>query len=210
MQRAAIAILLMLGAGSAQAQLAGNCAAMSASQVGGGSGIAPIAPEMATLGHQLGAPAGVLAEALDESMSVEQVLFRIRLAGCDNVASVTPAPSPGTMPALQPGTTLPAGTVIDPTAASVPGTMPSAADPAAYKPRTEFDNSPWRFDMNQNGKRMTADEFTAWMQSKGVRVAKGAPGAAVVVPAAAVLPGAIVPVAAPEPTDATVTDPDLD
>jgi hypothetical protein len=38
--------------------------------------------------------------------------------------------------------------------------------------------------MSQNGKRMTADEFDAWMKSRGVRVAKGA------VPAAA-------PVAAP-------------
>ena len=42
----------------------------------------------------------------------------------------------------------------------------SSTDPAAYKPKTEFDNTPWRFDMNQNGKRMTADEFTAWMKAK--------------------------------------------
>ena len=50
---------------------------------------------------------------------------------------------------------------------------PSAAgsDPAAYKPQTAFDNTPWRFNMTQNGKRMTADEFDAWMKSRGVRVA---------------------------------------
>ncbi|SFK83583.1 hypothetical protein [Lysobacter sp. cf310] len=49
------------------------------------------------------------------------------------------------------------------------------AAPAAYKPKTRYDNTPWRFNMEQNGKRMTADEFDAWMKAKGVRVAKGAP-----------------------------------
>ena len=47
-------------------------------------------------------------------------------------------------------------------------------DPATYKPRTQFDNTPWRFNMSQNGKNMTADEFSAWMKSRGVRVARGA------------------------------------
>jgi hypothetical protein len=59
-----------------------------------------------------------------------------------------------------------------------------ANDPAAYKPKTQFDNSPWRFDMNQNGKRMTADEFDAWMKSRGVRVVKAKPAAAVPAPTA--------------------------
>lgn len=52
------------------------------------------------------------------------------------------------------------------------------ADPATYKPQTEHDNTPWRFDMSQDGKRMTADEFDAWMKARGVRVAKGAPAPA--------------------------------
>lgn len=68
-----------------------------------------------------------------------------------------------------------------------------ANDPAGYKPKTQFDNSPWRFDMNQNGKRMTADEFDAWMKSRGVRVVKAkpavaapaAPGEAIAAPAGA-------------------------
>jgi hypothetical protein len=39
--------------------------------------------------------------------------------------------------------------------------------------------------MSQNGKRMTAVEFDAWMKAKGIRVAKGRPAAAgVAVPAA--------------------------
>lgn len=61
--------------------------------------------------------------------------------------------------------------------ASAPTPAPGNAgvDPNAYVPKTQFDNTPWRFDMNQNGKRMTAEEFDAWMKAKGIRVAKGKP-----------------------------------
>jgi hypothetical protein len=44
-----------------------------------------------------------------------------------------------------------------------------------YVKKTEFDNSPWRFNMSQEGRRMTAEEFDAWMKSKGIHVAKGHP-----------------------------------
>ncbi|ADV28108.1 hypothetical protein Psesu_2274 [Pseudoxanthomonas suwonensis 11-1] len=63
------------------------------------------------------------------------------------------------------------------------GCTPAPADATAYKPATEHDNTPWRFDMSQGGKRMTADEFDAWMKARGVRVARGAPA-----PAAAAAP----------------------
>jgi len=57
----------------------------------------------------------------------------------------------------------------------------SAATPlpsnGAYVPKTKDDNTPWRFDMNQNGKRMTSVEFDAWMKAKGIRVATGKQGA---------------------------------
>ena len=68
----------------------------------------------------------------------------------------------------------------------------------AYKPLTKDDNTPWRFDMSQNGRRMTADEFDAWMKAKGVRVAKGAGAAATPAPA----PAPVVPPSstAPEST----------
>jgi len=49
----------------------------------------------------------------------------------------------------------------------------AASAPGAYVPLTKDDNTPWRFNMNQNGRNMTADEFEAWMKSKGVHVAKG-------------------------------------
>ena len=32
-----------------------------------------------------------------------------------------------------------------------------------------------RFDMQQNGRSMTAEQFDAWMKARGIRVAKGAP-----------------------------------
>lgn len=118
--------------------------------------LSSVAPELRTNKVQLGAPSGVLAHAYDESQSVERVLLRLRLQACGDMAVSTPA----------------AG-AVDPN------------DPAAYKPKTEFDNTPWRFDMSQNGKRMTAEEFDAWMKSRGVRVARGpAPAPAAAVPAA--------------------------
>jgi hypothetical protein len=107
--------------------------------------IAPIASELALAQAPLGAPTGVLSQSEDPSQSVDQVLLRIRIESCQNVANIAPA-----------------------TGAIGPD------DPAAYKPRTQFDNTPWRFNMSQNGKNMTADEFSAWMASKGVHVARGA------------------------------------
>lgn len=32
-----------------------------------------------------------------------------------------------------------------------------------------------RFDMQQDGRSMTAEEFDAWMKARGIRVAKGVP-----------------------------------
>ena len=43
-----------------------------------------------------------------------------------------------------------------------------------YQPKPG-DASAWRFNMTQNGKRMTADEFDAWMKARGVRVVQGPP-----------------------------------
>lgn len=121
-----------------------------------------LSPELAAPSYMLGAQGGVLAHAYDESQTVDEVLLRLRIEACRNIASAAPAP-----------------TVIDPN------------DPSVYKAKTEFDNTPWRFDMNQNGKRMTADEFDAWMKSRGVRVARGAAPVAAPAAAAAIEPGAV-------------------
>ncbi|MDQ3286924.1 MAG: hypothetical protein M3Q42_01450 [Pseudomonadota bacterium] len=197
MRPAAIALAMMLLAGTAHAQGVPACSALGSPPVlaAQSTSPAPLSAEMASPTQQLGAPAGVLAQALDETMSVDQVLYRIRLSACSNLASAMPVPSPGGLPAA-PVPALP----VSPAAT----TLPDPTDPAVYKPKTEFDNTPWRFDMNQNGKRMTADEFTAWMEAKGVRVVK--PRATV---AAAPAPAAVAddqapmsePVAAPEPAD---------
>jgi hypothetical protein len=89
--------------------------------------------------------------------------------------------------ARRPAVAAPAATTV----AARPAAQPAAAAPAsssgsqgAYVPKTQHDNTPWRFDMNQNGRRMTAEEFDAWMKAKGIRVATGKPGAATT-PAAA-------------------------
>lgn len=52
---------------------------------------------------------------------------------------------------------------------------PAIVDAATYQPKTEHDNTPYRFNMEQDGKRMSADEFDAWMKARGVRVATGKP-----------------------------------
>ncbi|QIL19252.1 septal ring lytic transglycosylase RlpA family protein [Thermomonas sp. HDW16] len=43
-------------------------------------------------------------------------------------------------------------------------------------PAKQAADTRYRFDMHQNGKVMSADEFDAWMQSRRVRVATGKPG----------------------------------
>ncbi len=139
--------------------------------------LAPIASELALADSPLGAPSGVLSQTWDPSQSVDQVLLRIRIDSCQNMANIAPATG-----------------VVNPD------------DPAAYKPRTQFDNTPWRFNMSQNGKNMTADEFSAWMQSKGVHVARGAAPAPVVQPAAATTAAQAEP-AAQSPAPDPVTHP---
>ena len=139
--------------------------------------LAPIASELVLADTPLGAPSGVLSQGTDASQSLDQVLLRIRIESCRNVANI--APLPGT---VEPG------------------------NPAAYKPRTQFDNTPWRFNMSQNGRNMTADEFSAWMESKGVHVARGA-GAPAVQPAAPSVAPSTTPATQPAPATSTPNPP---
>jgi hypothetical protein len=69
--------------------------------------------------------------------------------------------------------------------AEAPKEETASLNPNEYKPKTQYDNTPYRFNMQQNGKKMSAEEFDAWMKSRGIRVAKGAPAAAGAAPAAA-------------------------
>jgi rare lipoprotein A len=69
-------------------------------------------------------------------------------------------------------------------------------------------NTDWRFDMRQDGRTMSADEFDAWMLSRRARVATGKPGTPVVRPvettAAPAIPAA-APVIAAELASAPAT-----
>jgi len=40
------------------------------------------------------------------------------------------------------------------------------------------DPQDYRFHMSQDGRRMSADEFEAWMKARGIRIATGKPGQA--------------------------------
>jgi rare lipoprotein A len=72
----------------------------------------------------------------------------------------------------------------------------ASSAPGAYVPLTKDDNTPWRFDMQQNGRQMTSAEFDTWMKAKGIRVATGKPGTnAAAVPASTA--GGAAGVAAP-------------
>ena len=51
---------------------------------------------------------------------------------------------------------------------------PAKAEPAAETRLADPSN---RFNMTQDGKKMTADDFDKWMKKNGYRVATGAPGA---------------------------------
>ena len=53
---------------------------------------------------------------------------------------------------------------------------------ANYVPKTQYDNTPYRFNMDK-GKKFTAAEFDAWMKSRGVRVVQDRPAAAGAAPA---------------------------
>lgn len=58
-------------------------------------------------------------------------------------------------------------------AGSANTTKPAAVAAVAAKPASDLD---WRFDMRQDGKAMTADEFDAWMKARRARVATGKAG----------------------------------
>ncbi|MHB8911768.1 MAG: septal ring lytic transglycosylase RlpA family protein [Lysobacter sp.] len=100
-------------------------------------------------------------------------------AGNAGVEGLTPAraaamtPAPGTIAATVPSATTPAS------AASPPG-------------------NDYRFDMRQDGKAMSADEFEAWMKARQVRVATGKPGK-LAVRGRAAGPAAAAAVTAPPP-----------
>lgn len=153
-----IAMFVLAAIGLPSTALAADCASLGSrmAQPVQATVLAPVSAELSAPGYRLGRGGGVLADAWDEAYALDQVLLRMQMEGCAVAAAIPVAP-----------------VSADPN------------DPATYQPQTEFDNSPWRFDMSQNGRMMTADEFDEWMKARGVRVARGAPK-----PAAEELPAA--------------------
>jgi hypothetical protein len=151
MRIAFFAALLFLPGFAHAEMIAGGCPTAAPISPGNTLSLAPVASELTPAYPNLGATGAVLSQAYDASQSVEQVLLRLRLASCGNVANAMRPASPGEV---------------------------NPNDPAAYKPQTQWDNTPWRFNMTQNGKHMTADEFDAWMKARGVRVVGRKPDAA--------------------------------
>lgn len=102
-----------------------------------------------------------------------------RSSTLDSLLSTLPISSAGAFE-LPPGVRIATG---KPTRLGVTATAPQASSgapvqpDAAEAPATAAQD--WRFDMHQNGRTMTADEFDRWMQSRQVTVATGAATTAV-------------------------------
>jgi len=67
---------------------------------------------------------------------------------------------------------------------------PGAAAPGQAPARAEVvvrstDPQDYRFHMEQDGRKMSADEFDAWMKARGIRIATGAPAQGAAAPAKA-------------------------
>jgi len=74
--------------------------------------------------------------------------------------------------------------------------VPQVVVPVTATPAPVPANTDWRFDMRQDGRTMSADEFDAWMLSRRARVATGKPGAPAVRPLETTTPPSL-PTAAP-------------
>lgn len=66
-----------------------------------------------------------------------------------------------------------------------------------YQKQTEFDNTPYRYNMKP-GQKMSAADFDAWMKSRGIRIVGAAPAADAV--ATEVAATSSEPAAAPDAT----------
>lgn len=76
---------------------------------------------------------------------------------------------------------------------------PVAVAPPVAAPQASPDAGAARFDMHQDGRTMTADEFDAWLRSRQIRIATGKPGTPAAAPPAPAAPVAVAaaPVSAP-------------
>lgn len=123
--------------------------------------------------------------------------YRERGTARVEVRAVLPDGSDG--PVLAKAPTPREASAIDRLVGQLPAALSDAgpARPAAPPPAAAaVEETRYRFDMRQDGKVMSADEFDAWMRSRRVRVATGKPGVPDVPPPT---PAAAVQAAAPPP-----------
>ena len=132
------------------------------------------------------------------------------------LASVAAPANPATVPAVAAPLPTAPGTAMDKLVDALPIASAQAAEhvPSPAVPPAAAASQPvnrdYRFDMRQDGRTMSADEFDAWMQSRRVRVATGrvgkpdpAPAAIAAVGVAKPLPPAVA--APPQPVAAVAT-----
>ena len=89
--------------------------------------------------------------------------------------------------------------------ASAPGDGGQPTAPSPPAPATAG-ASDYRFDMRQDGKAMSADEFDAWMKTRRVRVATGKPALVAARPQVSRTPAALAAVVAPPPAPSQAAD----
>lgn len=95
--------------------------------------------------------------------------------GGNRTPQTDPASTPSTPPARPP-----AQPQADPPPASAPpqvldAPQPEGLPPPAAEVPAQADSGSSRFNMQENGENRTADDFDAWLQGRGVRVATGVP-----------------------------------
>ena len=96
------ATILLLAAAAMPATAFANTCPAPAAQPLQPTAVVPVANELAPLAvGQLGAPNGVLAQAYDQVLTLDQVLLRLRVDACLALAATTPAGSPGAHPDLR-------------------------------------------------------------------------------------------------------------
>lgn len=136
----------------------------------------------------------------------------------DAIAVTGPLPAAALPPGVRIATGQPqpaAPSPIDTLVAALPGTGPATSEPLSAAtspsvvtisplptmavPAAASGNNDWRFDMRQDGRIMTADEFDRWMRSRRARVATGRPGTPDPQIASAPMPGIGAGASVPSP-----------
>ena len=82
-----LALLLLLPGYASADAISGGCTTASSVPAANTLSPAPLASGLVPAYADLGATGAVLAHAYDPSQSIDQVLLRLRLAGCGNIAN---------------------------------------------------------------------------------------------------------------------------